>query len=94
MLAPIRSRSLASRAVDGIVEAGVSQSGRQAGCDDMAIAMTRTALENSPYYAVGSLTQLLGDGISFVNDKVLVKDLEYLSSLEIRHGCALCSCVR
>ena len=39
----------------------------------------------SPYNAVGALSQLFRNGISLVDDKVLVKHLEDLSALEVRH---------
>lgn len=38
-----------------------------------------------PDYAVGSLAQLLGNIVTFINDKVLVEDLEDLAALEISH---------
>lgn len=47
---------------------------------------------NSPDNSIRSLAEFLGDGVALVNYKVLVKDLEYFASLEIRHGCACGSC--
>jgi hypothetical protein len=44
---------------------------------------------NSPDNTVGSLAELLGNGVALIDHKVLVEDLEYFASLEIRHGCAL-----
>jgi hypothetical protein len=44
---------------------------------------------NSPDDSVRALAEFLGDGVALVDHKVLVEDLEYFSSLEIRHGCAL-----
>lgn len=38
-----------------------------------------------PDYAVGSLAQLLGNIVTFINDEVLVEDLEDLAALEISH---------
>lgn len=43
-------------------------------------------LGNSPDDTVGTLSDLLGHGVAFVDNKVLVKDLEDLASLEIAHG--------
>ena len=43
-----------------------------------------------PDDTVRTLTELLCDCISFVDDKVLVEDLEYFASLEVGHrGTAL-----
>ena len=39
----------------------------------------------SPDNTVRTLTELFCDRISFVNDKVLVEDLEYLAPLEVGH---------
>ena len=38
-----------------------------------------------PDYAIGSLAKLLGNIVTFINDKVLVEDLENLAALEISH---------
>ena len=38
-----------------------------------------------PDDSVGTLAKLLCDGIAFVNNKVLVEDLENLASREVRH---------
>ena len=38
-----------------------------------------------PDYAIGSLAKLLSDIVTFINDKVLVEDLEDLAALEISH---------
>lgn len=38
-----------------------------------------------PDYAIGSLAKLLGNIVTFINDKVLVEDLEDLAALEISH---------
>ena len=38
-----------------------------------------------PDYAIGPLAKLLGNIVTFVNDKVLVEDLEDLAALEISH---------
>lgn len=40
---------------------------------------------HSPHDAVGSLAQLLCNGVALVHDEVLVEDLEDLSSLQIGH---------
>lgn len=40
---------------------------------------------NSPDDAVCALAKLLGDGISLVDDKVLVEDLENFASVKVRH---------
>lgn len=44
-------------------------------------------MKDSPDDTVGALTQLLGDSVSLVDDKVLVEDLEDLPSLEVAHCC-------
>ena len=46
-----------------------------------------------PDYAIGSLAKLLGNIVTFINDKVLVEDLEDLAALEISHvvGAAISS---
>ena len=38
-----------------------------------------------PDYTVSSLTELLGDIVTLINDEVLVEDLEDLTALEICH---------
>ena len=38
-----------------------------------------------PDYTVSSLTELLGDIVTLINDEVLVEDLEDLTTLEICH---------
>ena len=38
-----------------------------------------------PDYAIGSLTKLLSNIVTFIDDKVLVEDLEDLAALEISH---------
>ena len=38
-----------------------------------------------PDYAIGSLAKLLGNIVTFINNKVLVEDLEDLAALEISH---------
>lgn len=50
---------------------------------------------NSPDNAICALAELLGDCVALIDHKVLVEDLEYFPSLEIRHGCAFgCCCER
>ena len=46
-----------------------------------------------PDYAISSLAKLLGNIVTFINDKVLVEDLEDLATLEISHvvGAAISS---
>lgn len=39
-----------------------------------------------PDNAISSLTELLGDGVALVDNKVLVEDLEDLATHEISHG--------
>ena len=39
-----------------------------------------------PDNTIGALAELLRHSISLIDDKVLVEDLEDLSSLQIRHG--------
>ena len=41
--------------------------------------------QSLPDYAIGSLAKLLGNIVTFINDKVLVEDLEDLAALEISH---------
>ncbi len=43
-----------------------------------------------PDNTIGSLAQLLGHRVSLINDKILVEDLEDLTSLEISHDERLC----
>lgn len=38
-----------------------------------------------PHDAIGTLTQLFSDGVSLVNDKVLIEDLEDLAPRHVRH---------
>ena len=47
-----------------------------------------------PDYAICSLAKLLGNIVTFINDKVLVEDLEDLAALEISHvvGAAILYC--
>lgn len=40
---------------------------------------------NSPNNPICSLAQLLGDSIALVDNEILIKDLEDLAALEIRH---------
>lgn len=40
---------------------------------------------NSPNNSICSLAQLFGDSIAFVDNEILIKDLEDLATLEIRH---------
>lgn len=40
---------------------------------------------NSPNNSICSLTQLFGDSITLVDYEILIKDLEDLAALEIRH---------
>lgn len=50
---------------------------------------------DSPDNSISSLAEFLGDCVALIDYKVLVEDLEYFSSLEIRHGCAFgCCCVK
>ena len=42
-------------------------------------------LSDVPYYAIGSLPQLLCYVVSLVNDKVLVEDLEDFAALKVSH---------
>lgn len=42
---------------------------------------TRVGAQSLPDDAVGALAKLLGDGVSLVDDEVLVEDLEDLASL-------------
>ena len=47
----------------------------------------------SPDNTISSLTELLCDSVSLIDDEVLVEDLEDLSSLKVRHdvgGLLLC----
>lgn len=39
----------------------------------------------SPHNTVGALTKLLGHGISLIDNKILIEDLEDLASREVRH---------
>ena len=48
------------------------------------------ALQSLPDNAVSSLSQLLSDGVSLVNNEVLVEDLEDLPSLKICHYVRVC----
>lgn len=43
-----------------------------------------------PDNAVCALTKLLGHGVSFIDDEVLVEHLEHLTALEIAHDGYLC----
>lgn len=47
----------------------------------MVKAMPFASRLDSPYDAVGALSELLGDGVALVDDKVLVEDLEYPTPL-------------
>ena len=47
-----------------------------------------------PDYAIGSLAKLLGNIVTFINNEILVEDLEDLAALEISHvvGAAILYC--
>jgi hypothetical protein len=62
----------------------------------VAAQRTRTSATrcaNSPDDTVSSLAKLFGDSVALVNDKVLVKDLEDLPSLEVAHGVYSCGVI-
>jgi hypothetical protein len=42
---------------------------------------------NIPDNSIGTLSKLLSDNVSLIDNKVLVEDLEGLSLLEVHHGC-------
>lgn len=71
-------------------EAGHSSVTRNGGVGNLTRKMQSATRRGEspclPDNAVGALAQLLGDGISLVDDEVLVKDLEDLPSLEVAHG--------
>lgn len=50
-----------------------------------SIVYYREVERHLPDYTVSSLTELLGDIITLINDEVLVEDLEDLTALEICH---------
>jgi hypothetical protein len=51
---------------------------------ESAYALSR-ACDGVPDNTISTLTKLLCDRVSFINDKVLVKNLKHLSSYEICH---------
>lgn len=52
----------------------------------MANKRHASKLNDSPDDAVGTLSDLFCHSVALVDNKVLVKDLEDLASLEIAHG--------
>lgn len=46
-----------------------------------------------PHYAIGTLTQLLGDIVALINDEVLVEHLEDFAALKVCHCVTMSSIV-
>jgi hypothetical protein len=62
-----------------MIKSAYASSGK---CDDL------------PDNAISSLAKLFCDGVSLVDDEVLVEDLEDLAALQISHGGVSCGAVR